>query len=72
VIIVRTADAIIAIDGRYGTLSEIAHALDQGKKIISLRSWSLLEIGVEKELFVEATTPEDAVKFAFEYTKSNE
>src|SRR5438093_4010565 len=30
-IIVRTADAIIAVNGSYGTLSEMAHAFDLGK-----------------------------------------
>jgi uncharacterized protein (TIGR00725 family) len=69
VIIVRTADAIIAIDGSYGTLSEIAHALDQGKKVISLRSWPLQKAGVDGELLVEASTPEEAVRFAFDYVK---
>ena len=67
VIIVRTADAIIAIDGSYGTLSEIAHALDQGKKVISLRSWPLKKAGVDNELFVEASDPEEAVRLALEY-----
>jgi hypothetical protein len=67
VIIVRTADAIIAIDGSYGTLSEIAHALDQGKNVISLHSWPLQKIGVDKGLLIEASTPAQAVELAFKY-----
>ena len=67
VIIVRSADAIIAIDGRYGTLSEIAHALDQQKRVISLHSWPSLKKDVDGELFVEASTPRQAVDLAFEY-----
>ncbi|RKZ20667.1 TIGR00725 family protein [bacterium] len=39
VIIVRTSDVLIAIDGRYGTLSEIAFALVFGKPVIGLRTW---------------------------------
>jgi uncharacterized protein (TIGR00725 family) len=66
VIIIRTADAIIAIDGSYGTLSEIAHALDQGKNVISLHSWPLQRIGVDKGLLIEASTPAQAVELAFE------
>jgi len=65
VIIVRTADAIIAIDGSYGTLSEIAHALDQGKTVISLHSWPLQKVGVDKGQMIEADTPRQAVELAF-------
>ncbi len=67
VIIVRTADAIIAIDGRYGTLSEIAHALEQGKKIISLKSWPMSNLGIPQDLFVEVPSPEEAVELAYDY-----
>jgi len=69
VIIVRTADAIIAVDGRFGTLSEIAHALDQGKKVISLKSWPLEKMGLEGTNFVQALTPEEAVDLAFDYAE---
>jgi uncharacterized protein (TIGR00725 family) len=40
-IIVRSADAVIALPGEYGTLSEIALALKIGKKVISLKSWNV-------------------------------
>jgi len=69
VIIVRTADAVIAVDGKYGTLSEIAHALDHGKKVVSLGSWQLEKLGVDRQAFVQASTPEEAVKLALESTK---
>lgn len=69
VVIVRTADAIIAIDGSFGTLSEIAHALDQGKKVISLESWALEKLGVDEEKILRAATPVEAVKLALEYAK---
>jgi uncharacterized protein (TIGR00725 family) len=38
VIIAQTADALIAIDGAYGTLSEIAFGLNFGKPVIGLRA----------------------------------
>jgi len=41
VIIARTADALIAIGGEYGTLSEIAFALQLGKPVIGIRSWDI-------------------------------
>lgn len=39
VVIVRSANACIAIDGKYGTLSEIAYALQLQKPVITLNSW---------------------------------
>ena len=43
VIIVRTADIIIAIDGSLGTLSEIALGLKIGKPIIGINTWDVDE-----------------------------
>jgi uncharacterized protein (TIGR00725 family) len=39
VILVHTADAVIALPGAFGTLSEIALALVMGKPVVSLGSW---------------------------------
>ncbi|MEE9524337.1 MAG: TIGR00725 family protein [Thermodesulfovibrionales bacterium] len=41
VIITRTADAFIAIGGAYGTLSEIAFALQMGKPVVGIKSWDV-------------------------------
>jgi uncharacterized protein (TIGR00725 family) len=43
VIIVHTADVLIAISGGAGTLSEIGHALKAGKPVIGLRTIPDLE-----------------------------
>lgn len=40
-VIGRTADAVIAVDGEYGTLSEIALALKMGKPVVGLQTWSI-------------------------------
>ena len=40
-IIARSADALIAIGGRYGTLSEIAFGLIAGRPVVGLESWNL-------------------------------
>lgn len=40
-IIVHTAEVLIAIDGQYGTLSEIAIALAEGKPVIGLKTWDI-------------------------------
>ena len=40
-LVVRSADAVIAIAGGYGTLSEIALALKAGMRVVGLRSWEI-------------------------------
>ncbi|MBN1798372.1 MAG: TIGR00725 family protein [Spirochaetales bacterium] len=37
--VIRSSDAIVAIDGSYGTLSEISFANICGKPIVGLKSW---------------------------------
>jgi uncharacterized protein (TIGR00725 family) len=60
VIIARSGDAVIAVSGEYGTLSEIAIALKLGKPVIGISTWNDIE-GV-----VRASSPGEAVKLAFE------
>ena len=40
-VLVRTADAVIALPGEFGTLSEIALALKIGKPVIGLKTWEI-------------------------------
>jgi uncharacterized protein (TIGR00725 family) len=40
-LVVRAADAVIAVGGGYGTLSEIALALKAGKRVAGLDSWEI-------------------------------
>jgi len=40
-IITRTAEVLIAVDGKYGTLSEIGLALAEGKKVIGINTWDI-------------------------------
>jgi hypothetical protein len=61
VIVVRTAQAIIAVGGGYGTLSEIAHALKMGKPVIGLGTWQLAKEGREVKDILLASTPSEAV-----------
>jgi uncharacterized protein (TIGR00725 family) len=64
VIVVRSAQAIIAIDGEYGTLSEIAFALKFGIPVIGLRTWELFRERERVEDIVEVETPKEAVEKA--------
>jgi uncharacterized protein (TIGR00725 family) len=67
VMLVKTADVLIAVGGEYGTLSEIAHALNIGKKVISLRSWQL-EKATEKSIpnLIDAASAKEAVDLALD------
>ena len=40
-LVVRCADALIAVGGEYGTLSEIALALKAGKSVVGIGTWQI-------------------------------
>jgi hypothetical protein len=40
-VVVTAADAVLAVGGRHGTLSEIALALRMGRHVVTLNSWRL-------------------------------
>jgi uncharacterized protein (TIGR00725 family) len=53
-LVVRAADALVAIGGGHGTLSEIALALKLGRPVVGLGTWEIH--GVD-----HVSTPEDAL-----------
>jgi uncharacterized protein (TIGR00725 family) len=59
-LIVRAADAVIAVAGEFGTLSEIAFALKTGVPVVGLGTWELSKGGRIVEAFVRAASPTDA------------
>ncbi len=65
-LIVRTADAVIAISGEFGTLSEIGLALKMGKPVIGLGTWELHRKGRAVDAIRRAEDPADAVRLALE------
>ena len=56
-LVVRSADALVAVGGGYGTLSEIALGLKAGKPVVGLDSWDIEGIDA-------AATPQQAVAAA--------
>jgi hypothetical protein len=60
-VIVRTSDAVIAISGEFGTLSEVAFALKLGKPVVGLGTWELSKRGRPVEAIHRVETPEEAV-----------
>ncbi len=69
VAVVKSAQAVIAVDGNYGTLSEIGHALQSGIPVIGLGTWSLLRNGNTDNSIIPAQTSVEAVKKALELIK---
>lgn len=55
-IIINTGEAFIAISGKYGTLSEIAFALDAHKRVAGFETW---DIGGIKHI----QSPEQAIEY---------
>jgi uncharacterized protein (TIGR00725 family) len=66
VLVINTSDAIIAFPGAFGTLSEIALALESGKSVIYLPgAWDLKKAGsIEGKRFIEAFDARQAVGMA--------
>jgi uncharacterized protein (TIGR00725 family) len=58
-LVVRASDAVIAVGGAYGTLSEIAFALRTGVPVIGVGTWELDDV-------IDAPDPEAAVALAME------
>jgi uncharacterized protein (TIGR00725 family) len=65
-IVVRTVDAVVAIGGEFGTLSEIALALRMGKPVIGLSTWPLARMPGAADPLVRAGSPAEAARKALE------
>ena len=65
-IVVLTGRAAIAVDGAYGTLSEIGHALASDIPVIGLDTWGLSIDGRADDKIIMARDPVDAVEKALE------
>jgi len=61
--VILNSHVVIAINGQYGTLTEIAYSLIYKKKIIGLNTWDI-------EGIIKANTPEEAIKLAFKIIKT--
>ena len=64
VAVVASGEAVIAVGGEWGTLSEIAHARKIGRPVVAIRSWTLRNRAGTDLGIVEAETPEQAVSAA--------
>jgi len=66
--VVASGEAVIAVGGEWGTLSEIGHARQLGRTVIALRSWTLRGEGSMEAApgIVPAASPEEAVAAALD------
>lgn len=71
-LVVRGADAVIAIKGSYGTLTEIAFALRLGVPVVGLHTWALSRGGQVDPGIRVVETPEDAVALAVKLARGNQ
>jgi uncharacterized protein (TIGR00725 family) len=62
-LVVRSSDAVIAVGGGHGTLSEIALALKAGRLVVGLGGWDIAGM-------VQASDPRDAVARVMRHTSS--
>lgn len=61
-IVARSADAVIAVGGEFGTLSEVALALKMGTPVIGLGTWELGRDDLDRDPIIRAETPEGAME----------
>ena len=66
--VVKSAQAVIAIGGSYGTLSEISHALQSGIPVIGLNTWSLSRNNQQDNSIIPAQNAVEAVNKAISLT----
>jgi len=69
VAVVKSAQAVIAIGGRYGTLSEIAYALKSNIPVIGLNTWLLSRNGQEDDSIIRVQSAAEAVDKAISLAK---
>jgi uncharacterized protein (TIGR00725 family) len=68
--VVSSGDAVIAIGGEWGTLSEIAFARELGRRVVALSSWTVTPAGrMEGGPGIDlASSPAEAVELALRGT----
>ncbi len=62
ILVVRSSQAVIAIAGKYGTLSEISFALIEKKPVIGIGTWDIQGI-------IKVKTPQEAISYIKKFTE---
>jgi hypothetical protein len=58
--VIRSSDAIIALPGKYGTLSELSFAVKLEKPVVGISTWDI------SEKIMKSDDPKEAVKLALD------
>ena len=69
VIIVKIAQAIIAVGGGYGTLTELGYALDSKKPVIGLKTWKFSRNNQTDKSIIRVNSAKEAVSKALKQVK---
>jgi uncharacterized protein (TIGR00725 family) len=64
--VVKSAQAVIAVGGSYGTLTEIGYALQSGLPVIGLNTWTISRNGRQNKAIIPPEGPAEAVRLALE------
>jgi uncharacterized protein (TIGR00725 family) len=70
-LLVRASDALVAVGGGFGTLSEVALALRTGVPVVGLATWSLQLDGRPVDAFPVAADAEDAARLVLEAARAH-
>jgi uncharacterized protein (TIGR00725 family) len=70
ILVARSARAVIAIGGKFGTLSEIAFAKIEEIPVIGLATWHLTRDGAERDPILRARDAKEAVALALQAAQS--
>jgi uncharacterized protein (TIGR00725 family) len=68
-LVVRAADAVVAVGGAYGTLSEIAFALKAGTPVVGLGTWELARGGERDDGVIQVDSAEQAARTALDLAR---
>jgi uncharacterized protein (TIGR00725 family) len=63
-LVILAGEAVIAIGGGPGTLSEIGFALKNSRRVIALDSWTATDFAGDRAPILTAQSPEEAVEYA--------
>jgi len=70
-IVVKSAQAVIAIGGSHGTLTEIAYALQNGIPVVSLNTWSITRDNLVMDSSITSVeNPREAVALALQLAET--
>ena len=69
-IVVKSAQAVVAVGGGYGTLSEISFALKYGIPVIGLKTWELSRNGQVESSIILMEDPVAAADLAVDLAGS--